>query len=194
MVYYCDICGNVIRGEPIIAKIEGATLILCEECSRKYLVSSKQSLKSIKVQQEIKRERVQAMQTLSIRVQEGARGTTFRIITRRQESKIKIRPEKFEVVENYSEIVRQARERLGLAREDLARMVGVKESIIRRIEEGQLMPDVELARKLEQVLRVKLLVPAESDLTPPLVQPSSQRYELTLGDIVEIRRKDEEST
>ncbi len=192
MVYYCDICGNIIRGEPIIAKIEGATLILCEECGRKYLTSSKQTLKSIKVQQEIRRERLQQMQLMSVRVQEGIRGTTYRIVTKRQDTKIRVRPEKFEVVENYAELVRQAREKMGLRREDLARIVGVKESIIRRIEEGQLMPDVELARKLEQVLHIKLLVPAETEHVPPLISSTPSRHELTLGDIVEIRRREEE--
>ncbi len=193
MVYYCDICGNLIRGEPIIAKVEGATLILCEECGRRFLSSSKQLPKSIKVPQEIRQERVREMQVMSVRVQEGSRGTTFRVVTKRQDTKIRVKPERFEVVENYSEIIRQARERLGLRREDLARLVGVKESIIRRIEEGQLMPDIELARRIERVLRVKLLVPADAESAPPLALSTSPgRHELTLGDIVEIRRREEE--
>ncbi len=187
-MYYCDICGNPIRGEPIIVEIEGAVLVLCEECSRKYAVNRRRSL-DIK-QQKVQVKPSQVSSSASIRVREGSRSTTFRIVTRSQQSKISIRPEKFEVVENYAEIVRRARENLGLTREELAKLIGVKESIIRRIEEGQLMPDVELARKLEKVLRVKLLTPVVE--TPEIPISRGGRSELTLGDIIEIRRRDEE--
>ncbi len=190
MVYYCDICGSPIKSEPVIVEIDGATLILCETCSRKYATAKR--IKTLKPQ-EVNTSRFLTPQPFSIRVQERGRTTTFRIVTRQQPSKIQVRPERFEIVENYAEIVKKARESMGLTRELLARLVGVKESIIRRIEEGQLMPDVELARKLEKILRVKLLVPAqESAPELPVKPPHSPPEELTLGDIVEIRRKDEE--
>ncbi len=86
-------------------------------------------------------------------------------------------------------LIKTARESMGMSRDALARTVGVKESVLRRIESGQLIPDEQLARKLERVLGVKLLVPAEHVETPS--KPS--KYELTLGDVVEIR-DDENST
>ncbi|NPA23269.1 MAG: TIGR00270 family protein [Crenarchaeota archaeon] len=191
-MYYCDICGSPIKGEPIIVEIEGAVLVLCEQCSRRYATSRKRPLSS--VQNVSNTRHLQISQTppsVNLRVREGPRTTTFRLVNRNVQSKIGVRPERFEVVENYAELVRKARQSIGITREELARLVGVKESIIRRIEEGQLMPDVELARRLEKVLRIKLLVPAE-ETGEVIGRRGGGAGELTLGDIIEIRRREEE--
>ncbi len=189
-MYYCDICGNPIKGEPYIVEIEGTVLVLCEQCSRKYAATRKRPLSSIQNVQNVRHLQISQTPPMNLRVREGPRTTTFRIVTRNTQSKISVKPERFEVVENYAELVRRARQSIGLTREELAKLVGVKESIIRRIEEGQLMPDVELARKLEKVLRIKLLVPAEE--TSEIISKSGSGGELTLGDIIEIRKREEE--
>ncbi|WP_243681121.1 helix-turn-helix domain-containing protein [Vulcanisaeta souniana] len=44
-----------------------------------------------------------------------------------------------------------------MGRDVLAKVIGVKESILKRIEDGQLIPDIELARKLEKALGISLL-------------------------------------
>jgi putative transcription factor len=93
-------------------------------------------------------------------------------------------PASVEIVENFGEVVRAARESLGLSREALAAMLGVKESVLRRIEAGQLQPDVSLARKLERVLRVRLLVREHEGGQPG---SGAVRRELTLGEVAEIR-------
>ena len=108
------------------------------------------------------------------------------------ERKRRIPELRYEVVEDYPRRIREARERLGFTRELLARLVGEKESVIRRIEEGTLEPTVELARKLEKVLKIKLLVPASEVVEDLELEYESERpelEELTLGDIVEIRER-----
>ncbi len=189
-MYYCDICGNPIKGEPVIVEIEGAVLVLCEQCSRRYATSKRRPLSSAQSIQNTRHLQLSQTPPASLRVREGPRTTTYRLVTRRTQSKIGIKPERFEVVENYAELVRRARQSIGITREELARIAGVKESIIRRIEEGQLMPDVELARKLEKVLRIKLLVPAED--TGEIIGRKSGATDLTLGDVIEIRKREEE--
>lgn len=88
------------------------------------------------------------------------------------------------IVENYGEIIRSARERMGWTRDVLAAMVGEKESTIRRIEAGQLEPTIDLARKLEKVLKVKLI----EELTDYGDYSEDYGYEgVTLGDIAEFR-------
>jgi len=62
-----------------------------------------------------------------------------------------------EVVEDYARIIKEARERAGLTRDALAAVLGVKVSVIRRIEEGALTPPIDLARKMERVLKIKLV-------------------------------------
>lgn len=91
----------------------------------------------------------------------------------------------YEVVENYAELIRSAREAVGLTRDALARTVGVRESVLRRIEAGQLVPDPSLARKLERVLGIRLLVPADLERTDFSI--GGGQVDLTLGDVVEVR-------
>lgn len=61
-----------------------------------------------------------------------------------------------EVVEGFAELVRKAREKKGLTREQLARKIFEKESVIHRIESGNYVPDDKTVKKLEEALGVKL--------------------------------------
>jgi len=95
------------------------------------------------------------------------------------------REENYEVVEDYAERIREAREEMGLTREILARMVGEKESTIRRIESGKLTPSIDLAKKLERVLKITLLQPVSEGLEA--LREEGEEYYLTLGDVVEFK-------
>lgn len=94
--------------------------------------------------------------------------------------------DEFEVVEDYFRRIRDAREALGWTKEILAERVKEKVSVIRRIEAGEMVPTIALARKLEHVLKIKLLerVP---EYSPPSIE--GRFSELTLGDVAEIRFK-----
>jgi len=59
---------------------------------------------------------------------------------------------------DFQRIIRKAREKMGLNIKDLAREIKEKESIISRVESGKLKPTIDLARKLEKFLRIKLLL------------------------------------
>jgi putative transcription factor len=95
-----------------------------------------------------------------------------------------------ELVENYNEVIKRARENLGLTRETLAAMLGIKETVLRRIEAGQLQPDISLARKLEKTLGVKLLVEVQDE--GGVKGGGRPERGLTLGEVVEIREDGEE--
>ena len=92
-----------------------------------------------------------------------------------------------EVVENIGEIVHKKREELELKQEDLGKRVNEHESMIKRIEHGYI-PDLEVARKLQKFLQVKLI---------ETVNQSDQEYlsnkgggAMTLGDIMIIKKKE----
>lgn len=91
-----------------------------------------------------------------------------------------------EIIENYPTLIRKAREKQKLGQAELGKRIGEKVSVIQKLETGRLTPDEVLAKKLEHALKIKLLVPP---VEPP-VKPTLQLRELTLGDVVEIRKKE----
>lgn len=91
-----------------------------------------------------------------------------------------------EILEDYNVIIREAREKKGWSREDLAEKIYEKASVINRLESGKMVPDIKLARKLERILNIKLMEKLE-DVIPDDVGPSARRG-ATIGDIARIKR------
>lgn len=63
--------------------------------------------------------------------------------------------------EDYSRIIKDARETLGITQEDLGRKINEKPSMIGHLENGSMKPDDVLAKKLEHFLKIQLFVPFE---------------------------------
>ncbi len=102
--------------------------------------------------------------------------------TRQQRSVRPPSPE-YDVVEDYGQIIKRAREERGLTQEDLARLVGVKLSYIRKVEQGKMVPELPVLRKLEKLLSVKLVeeaVPREEKA----IYSSGGDDSITLGDLL----------
>ncbi|MEM1526195.1 MAG: multiprotein bridging factor aMBF1 [Ignisphaera sp.] len=97
--------------------------------------------------------------------------------------------EKLELVEDFAERIRRAREAFGWDQKALALKLKVSENIIKRIESGRLRPPNDLAKKLEEVLNIKLLVPAIEDMIES--KGKADKY-VTLGEIVSIRGVEED--
>jgi len=95
--------------------------------------------------------------------------------------------EAYTLVENYGFIVKEARERMGMTLKDLGAKVGEKASVISKVEQGKLKPDNALARRLEHVLRVRLLVPSTEVEDKGLKTPVEHGGGLTIGDVLRMR-------
>ncbi len=88
-------------------------------------------------------------------------------------------------VENFTKLIRNAREDRGLAQKDVARQLQERTSVIAKLESGKMAPTISLARKFERLFKLTLLEEAESvDLSPVPSQSGA-----TLGDVVQIKRK-----
>lgn len=85
------------------------------------------------------------------------------------------------VLDDYSNIVKKARETKGLSQKDLAYKLNEKESIIAKMEQGNIKPDLDLARKLERFLGIKLIL-KEKIAEPPVLQVKTSG--LTIGDFL----------
>ncbi|QOJ79662.1 TIGR00270 family protein [Infirmifilum lucidum] len=156
----CELCGAEIRGVAYRIVLDGAEMIVCSRCAKGRTVLGTVRLSTTPSGQPTK-------QKLSPR------------LSREDVEEV--------IVEGYGEIIRQAREKMGLTRELLALMVGEKESTLRRIEAGQLEPTIELARKLEKILKVKLIEQYVVGGSVYSADGDSSGYDLTLGDVAEFR-------
>ena len=91
------------------------------------------------------------------------------------------------VVPEYAEIIKKKREELGLKQEEFAKKISEKESLIHHIESGKFEPNVELARKMEKFLKVKLI--EEQELSKS-VHFKAGADQVTIGDFIKIKKKE----
>ena len=92
-----------------------------------------------------------------------------------------------EVIEDYDSIVRNAREKKGWSREELAEKLYEKSSVVSRIESGKMIPDIKLARKLERTLNIKIIEKQE-DVHPEDIGATASKG-ATIGDIAKIKKR-----
>jgi putative transcription factor len=155
----CEICGKKLVEEPLKTKVDGSIMLTCKECS-----------KFGKVQREAPKPKRPGAPRV---------GKATRRIQRPRE------PVE-EVVENYNEIVRQAREKKGWSREELGGKIYEKASVVNRIESGKMVPDLKLARKIEKIMHV-VLIEKSDDISADGTGNSNVKG-ATIGDIARIKR------
>ena len=163
----CEICGKPVpENNPIRAKIEGSTMVVCKECSKLGKIQ-KTPPKPKFVKQTNKKPKRPAT-------------TRNRPYSRNDE------PTE-ELIEDFDFEVRKAREAKNWSREDLGKKINERVSVITRIETGKMTPDTKLTKKLEKALGIKLLEKIDNiDLNQYI---SSSPGERTLGNIMKIKRK-----
>ena len=161
----CEICGKPVpENNPIRAKIEGSVMIVCKECSKLGKIQ-KAPPKPKYVQQKSGKKTSKAPQRNYSRSEEPSE----------------------ELIEDYEQVVRRAREGQNWSREELGQKIGERVSVITRIETGKMTPDTKLTKKLEKALNIKLLEKVEKvDLNQFVSSSSGAR---TLGNVMKVKRK-----
>lgn len=84
---------------------------------------------------------------------------------------------------DYPKLIKEAREKLNMKQEDLAKKLDEKLSVIHKLETGQLQPTILLARKLEKFLNINLV---------EVYQETNEKLNLkdkglTIGDLVKLK-------
>lgn len=162
---FCEVCGREIVGKPARSLVEGATLIVCQQCS------------SLGTQ-------------LPNFPNRSSRPVPAPSHTRAPIERLPKAIEESDLVEEYSTIIKEAREKLGLSQQDLAFKAKEKLTVIQKIEIGKMLPTMRLTKELEHILRVKLLAPREDlemQVAPRKPPPASG---VTLGDVALVRHKE----
>lgn len=90
------------------------------------------------------------------------------------------------IKEDYHIILKKAREKKGLKQEELAKMIAEKESVIHQLESKHLEPNIDLAKKLERKLKVRII--EETETKAPAVARTNSGP-VTLGDVIKIRKR-----
>jgi putative transcription factor len=162
----CEVCGCKIFGEPVRSIIEGAKMMVCNKCGT--LGSGYWNPKP------------QARKRSSINSQP--------IQPFAKKKKSIVMPEEYEILPEVGNLVRQARDRLNLSHDELGRKIREKVSVIRKIENGKMIPDLGLAERLEHALKITLRVP----ISEPQVQgvSSAKPRGTTLGDLIQLKKKE----
>ncbi len=133
----CEVCGAPLRSAPNRVEIDGAIMLVCNNCTR--------------LGRAIGGSPVAVINPGAVKGHHDNRmQSAFKSISNRE-------PE-FEIDPEYYAKIRQAREKLGLSQDQLGMMLNEKLSVIRMVETGKLKPDTILARKLMHHLKINLLI------------------------------------
>ena len=166
----CEVCGHKIHTEPITAVIEGAKLTVCVECAKHGKIIHQEE---IALSSPSPRKTQAPLPVLQRKPTVGSVQLTQ------------------ELTADYPNKIKVAREKLALTHEELGKKINEKASVLRNLEVGKMEPNNQLASKLEHMLKIKLLVPVSDEKVANFSKSASQ--ELTLGDVIEIDKKDAEA-
>jgi putative transcription factor len=152
----CEMCGA--PGPLFRTDIEGSILSVCKDCAKYGKVIS-----AVKEPVKVRPKK------------EAARP----VVVEKKAELIQV------IVEDYAARIKQAREKMGLKQEELAKALAEKEAIIHKLESGKFEPPITLARKLENKLRIKLVEQHEEKHETLGKTMDSGR---TIGDVLSMRK------
>jgi putative transcription factor len=170
----CEVCGDVILGKGANVLIDGAKLIVCRRCASGATIVKtparpptaaveKKALKTSRILPQAPRKRFAT----------GAQNPTV--------------SDGGELVENYGQKIRKARQAMQLSQEEFSQRIAEKVSVLQKIEADKLVPDDSLVRKLEHALKIHLI---QKTLEASSTEEKFKRpLELTLGDVAVMQKK-----
>ena len=92
------------------------------------------------------------------------------------------------VIPEFYKKIRQKREQMGLKQEDFSKMLSIKESMLHKMEIGEFIPAIALAKKIEHVLKIKIVEQAEEKPEHAMAQRKAEGP-MTIGDMIKIKEK-----
>ena len=177
----CEVCGDVIFGRGVNVVIDGAKLIVCGRCaSGATIVKTPVRPTAGSATKAMERKAPRTLKTLP-QAQRRKFAPNVRTPTV---------PDGGELVENYGQQIRKARQALQLSQEEFSRKIAEKVSVLQKIEAGRLVPSDSLVHKLEHALKIHLVQKTlEASSTE---EKFSRPLELTLGDVAVMQKKSSE--
>ena len=164
----CEICGAQISGKPHHIIIDRAEMDVCDRCKS----FGKEAEKRAPVTSTRRGVPPSTSNTLgSIPIKRARRDLFDKM--------------KDQLVEDYADKIKNARESKHMTQEELAGKMLEKVNILRKVERGELVPEEELIKKLERALDVKL---TEGIAEPESMGRKGESRALTLGDLINVKK------
>jgi putative transcription factor len=89
-----------------------------------------------------------------------------------------------EIVDDYADRIRIAREEKGWSTLDLAQAIKERELLVKKIEKGDLIPEDDVRKKLEKALNIRLIDSAEDSTSAG----GPGRVAMTVGDVIAFKK------
>jgi len=157
----CELCGDEYsKCRP--AEVDGVRMILCPGCMR-----HGQGVK------EINKTTINVQKSLLTRIRRSKEKDVYERMDR-------------ELVSDWNDLIRNARKKKGISREQLGFNIGERTITIAKIENGDLRPSDNIAKKLEKELSISLFEEVEKVTTK---SGDSTSNGLTLGDFIKTEDK-----
>ncbi len=163
-IMQCELCGAPIHGPSKTVQVEGAELCVCIKCA-KY---GKEVQQSRRGGAPVRRPGTPAVSTPQPRRRPR---DVFDLI-------------EGDIVDDYRERIRAAREEKGWSTLDLAHATKEREILIKKIEKGDLIPEDAVRKKLEQALGIKLIDSAADETE----SRGGGRMTTTVGDVISFKK------
>ncbi len=158
---FCDLCGKETDKLYKIT-LEGSVLYVCEDCKKYGKVIGFSNEKELN-------QRLKKVKQLKAK-------------------KVTPEPETIEtVVDNYGTLIKSAREKRNIPPKDLARLIGIKESLLLKIERSDYEPPIKLAKEFEKALSIKLI--QTQKLKNSITTSDDLGGDATIGDLIKIKRR-----
>ncbi len=157
----CELCGALIQGPPKTIQIEGAELCVCVRCAKH----------GTEVQQTRRKGAPQQKSGIAVPQARRKPRDVFDLM-------------EGEIVDDYADRIRVAREGKEWSTLDLAQAIKEREILVKKIEKGDLIPEDDVRRKLEKALNIRLIDSAEDSASAG----GPGRVTMTVGDVISFKK------
>ncbi|NHJ31801.1 MAG: TIGR00270 family protein [Asgard group archaeon] len=184
----CEMCGNFAGPDLSECEVDGVRMFVCPKCSR---FGDKVSNK-----QDIFEDDSEESEVTFVRSKPGGKGpsvshvrvktgTTQTPVRPRQRSRRDVLQSDKVLVDDYGDVIKQARKAKGLSLEQFAQMINEKASLIQKLEKSEFNPPESLIIKIERKLDISL----KEEAAAPIFTGTTSKKETTLGDVVKLKKK-----
>ncbi len=157
----CELCGMECFCKP--ANVDGVKMMLCPNC-----------IKHGQVIEYSEKPKLTSHKPISERIKKPKVKDVYKDMNK-------------ELVSDWNILIKSAREKKGLTREQLGFKIGERTVTISKIENGDLRPSDKVVEKLEKELNIKLIEEV-ADIPASLISTKSKTT-LTLGDFIKKEEK-----